>query len=1028
MQKDSTMMTIRKIIWISLLFILILTIIRIFWITLQVPPEHKAILQGQLDMQDWDFAHTRAITLDGEWEFYPHALLVHPLPDQQPDLIQVPGAWHSALGSPEQTNYGSGTYRLRIKLDPNQKDTYGIRIPYIGTSFALYVNGNLLAQSGQPSLSKETYIPHVLPTTVFFTVAGTEMDIVLQVSNYVHPGKGGIINSIKFGSAAAIDSEVSFTTSMQFMVAVILGMHALYAVILYLLSTREKALIYFALLVLSAMIMTVLADDRILLNWISLSYDWFTTCVYLSLLGIAVFLLQFIRHLLPEYTGIRAFRWVSWIYAITAIWFLVVPTDLSLRALPLLTLLYAIPFPLTVFLLIRAVAKNREDSIFILLGGIAITLNVLWGMIKSSLPVHVDFYPIDFLTTFLFFSTFWFKRYFHTAAESQRLAAELLAADKKKDEFLANTSHELRNPLHGMLNIAQTVIESKNSTLSQKDAQHLDVLISIGKRMSHTLNDLLDLTLLKEKGIRLNLQSVQVQSVATGVFDMLAFTLKGKPVRFENKIPAAFPPVLADENRMIQILFNLLHNAVKFTEEGSITLWAETRDGMAVIHVADTGIGIDEEAQKRIFYPYEQSASNAAEAKGGIGLGLSICKHLVELHGGRLTVSSTLGKGSVFSFSLPLADVDATVLPEPVAKREEPRSVSPANAFAAASAERLLPDLREQEDKLKILLVDDDPMNLHITQELLSADRYDIVTAASGEEALSYLDRGEWDLVIADVMMPHMSGYELTRNIRERFSISELPVLLLTARTRVEDIEAGFLSGANDYVTKPMDVLELRARVKALTELKQSVRDRLRIEAAFMQAQIQPHFLFNTLNAISALSHLDLKRMNDLLEEFGNYLRSSFDFHNLDRQVPLSQELELVRSYLFIEQERFGNRLQVIWNVEPELSIFLPPLSIQPLVENAVRHGLLSRKQGGTLAIRAVNKEHFVEISVIDDGCGMDENTLLRNRGNSPATSGGIGLRNTDRRLRQLYGEGLHIESKLGEGTTVRFLIPKESS
>src|SRR5690625_7730878 len=119
----------------------------------------------------------------------------------------------------------------------------------------------------------------------------------------------------------------------------------------------------------------------------------------------------------------------------------------------------------------------------------------------------------------------------------------------------------------------------------------------------------------------------------------------------------------------------------------------------------------------------------------------------------------------------------------------------------------------------------------------------------SGSKALALLDLQEWDLVISDVMMQHMSGYELTRTIRERFTMTELPILLLTARSQSIDIEKGFLSGANDYVIKPVDALEIRSRVRVLTEVKRSAREQLQMEAAWLQAQIQPHFLFNTLNA-----------------------------------------------------------------------------------------------------------------------------------------------------------------------------------
>lgn len=148
----------------------------------------------------------------------------------------------------------------------------------------------------------------------------------------------------------------------------------------------------------------------------------------------------------------------------------------------------------------------------------------------------------------------------------------------------------------------------------------------------------------------------------------------------------------------------------------------------------------------------------------------------------------------------------------------------------------------------------------------------------------------EWDLVISDVMMPQMSGYELTQIIRQRFSMTELPVLLLTARSQPADIENGFLSGTNDYVTKPVDALELRSRVHALTSVKQSMHERLRMEAAWLQAQIQPHFLFNALNTVIALSQIDVNRMNKVLEAFSRLLRGKFQFDNINEFAPIEKK------------------------------------------------------------------------------------------------------------------------------------------
>ena len=394
---------------------------------------------------------------------------------------------------------------------------------------------------------------------------------------------------------------------------------------------------------------------------------------------------------------------------------------------------------------------------------------------------------------------------------------------------------------------------------------------------------------------------------------MLRFMKEGKNIEFVHNIPESFPNVEADKNRLIQILFNLVHNAVKYSNEGKIIVFAEEKDGMAAIYVKDSGIGMDQQTLKTLFQPYEQGDSGMTAMGGGIGLGLSICKQLVELHGGTISVKTALNEGSTFIFTLPIAH-----------KLAKEVNQQPVFMEVAAGIMDTETEVSMNTERSRILVVDDDSVNVMIYKQILSPEQYDVVTCTSGKEALDILNKGRFDLVISDVMMPYMSGYELTRKIREWFSISELPILLLTARSQPEDVQAGFNAGANDYVTKPVDKSVLNARVQALTSIKKSINERIQMEAAWLQAQIQPHFLFNTLNTIAALSEINPTKMLTLLHEFGNYLRASFHTRNLEKIVPLKDELELVRSYLYIEQERFKERLTVEWEIEEGLISFSP--------------------------------------------------------------------------------------------------------
>jgi sensor histidine kinase YesM len=271
-------------------------------------------------------------------------------------------------------------------------------------------------------------------------------------------------------------------------------------------------------------------------------------------------------------------------------------------------------------------------------------------------------------------------------------------------------------------------------------------------------------------------------------------------------------------------------------------------------------------------------------------------------------------------------------------------------------------------------------------------------------------------------MMPEMSGYEVCQRIREDRPVFELPVLILTAKASTEDIVMGFKAGANDYLPKPYEAEELLARVGTLVNLKTSVDKVMETETALLQAQIKPHFLFNTLNAISFFCDSDPTRAQRLIDDFSNYLRQCFDFRSLDAFSPVERELAFVNSYVEIQKARFSDQLQVRFNIDESIKISLPVLSIQPLVENAITHGLRKKGGIGSVTISVTKVAEGVLVAVEDDGQGISkdklDNLLSSNSGR------GIGLWNINRRLSKLYGNGLFIDSHPGRGTKVSYIIP----
>ena len=391
---------------------------------------------------------------------------------------------------------------------------------------------------------------------------------------------------------------------------------------------------------------------------------------------------------------------------------------------------------------------------------------------------------------------------------NEDINAELLRADKVKDAFLANISHELKTPLHGIIGIAESLVDGVAGHLPEQAHRNIQLINASGRRLTALVNDILDFSKLKEHDIALILKPLDLKTLVDVVLELSSPLVARDKVTLSNAIPADLCAAEADENRLQQILLNLIGNAIKFTKAGEIKITAQSIGGVIELCVSDTGIGIAEDKQQHIFQSFEQADTTIAREYGGTGLGLSITKNLVELHGGSLRVESNEGQGSRFFFTVPVSAGEKqsiSVLHEPLARTrdiDEPET--------------------EQSDcgsDHTILIVDDEPINLTVLANHLSMANYRVIKANNGEEAIALFDKENPDLVLLDVMMPKMSGYEVCRKLRERAPINRLPIMMLTAKDQSQDLVKGFSNGANDYISKPFTKKELLSRIKTQLEL-----------------------------------------------------------------------------------------------------------------------------------------------------------------------------------------------------------------
>ncbi|MEG3922885.1 ATP-binding protein [Microcoleus sp. T3_A4] len=483
-----------------------------------------------------------------------------------------------------------------------------------------------------------------------------------------------------------------------------------------------------------------------------------------------------------------------------------------------------------------------------------------------------------------------------TALETKNI--ELQRLDKLKDEFLANTSHELRTPLNGIIGIAESLIDGATGQLPDLTNFNLALITSSGKRLSSLINDLLDFSQLKHKKLELQIKSIGLREIVSVIITLSQPLVGKKNLQLINSVAPELPPIAADENRLQQILYNLIGNAIKFTESGRVEISAELVTGKAqsplnfqlAITVSDTGIGIPEDKLERIFESFEQADGSTAREYGGTGLGLTVAQQLVELHGGKIWVCSTVGVGSQFIFTLPVSESQPDVSSlQPLLSENSPIFITPELGRKSSLINSPISDNSDllETEKIKVLVVDDEPINIQVIINSLSIENYEITQASNGLEAVNLIESGfKPDLILLDVMMPQMTGYEVCREVRKKYSPLEMPILMLTAKNLTTDLVEAFNLEANDYVTKPFIKKELLARINTQIRLA-------KLNAAY--GRFVPHDFLNLLEKPSIIEvKLGENQERDMTVLFAD-IRS---FTALSEQMTPPENFAFINTYL----------------------------------------------------------------------------------------------------------------------------------
>lgn len=1000
------------------LAIMLIVAINIYKINFDIEEGKYPAEEGILDLQSWNMLDDKIIDLHGQWEFY-SGVLIQPSEDfnqYQKQYVDVPGTWESYLKDDGLKN-GSGTYRLTIKVPKD--DLYGIKAKTIRLANRIYLNGEEATNAGNPSVDRK----HFESESKYNIGAGNslnkEIELIVHVTS-LDFRSGGIIRPIELGLLKSIITKSNKALALDALVVSICLFLALYFLVIYFQRNKGYYLAYFSGSNFFMAIYLSTMNEQIL----RLMFDYNHLTRYkiqiFTMIMVTICFLRFIHYFFIDYSNKKSINIITGLLLSTLLFIFNNPSNqrsLLIGTIQnIVTIFMLVAYTYIFYILIKAIYKkaNSLGYVFVISASmlsywILLILKTFWEIDMRNLPVML----ISLIM--LGVAALMSDRLQLDFQEANDLSEKLIRDDSLKDEFLVKASHGLKIPLQAIVNATRSLLEGEKGSMNIKQQEGLFLIDHEAKRLVRLTDNLQDASLIKQGKIKLRLTSVDSYTIVEDILEEIKMLVPyNEGIKLKNLIPKDFPALKADLDKFRQIIYEITHNAIKYTRFGEIVISGSVVNEQAKIQIKDTGMGIKEKYIEEVFDIFYQN-NHEDGLNQGLGLGLSIVKQLVEIQNGKIELDSIYGKGTIFKITLPLFD---TSKEEVITNDDEIIRSTYLELSSTIDGEK-----HRQLDNPTILIIDDEKLNQKILTDILNELKYNIIIANSGKESLNIIKNKKIDLIILDFILPDMTGGQLCNMIREEYSIIELPILILTASRRAMDFISAFDYGANDFQRKPIDPEELKSRIQSLLLIKISAEQSLEKEFQYFYSQISPHFLYNTLNSIIGLSYKDSDKTRKALNNLSIYFRGKLDIHREKGLVSLESELELIRAYLEIEEMRYGERLEIEYDIEEGLNALIPPLTLQPIVENSVHHGTAQKDSGGKVKVIAKNESNgFISITIEDNGKGM---TLEKQEELLTGDNKGIGFKNVMERIKILKGAKLTLESKIGEGTKVKIIIPE---
>ena len=659
-------------------------------------------------------------------------------------------------------------------------------------------------------------------------------------------------------------------------------------------------------------------------------------------------------------------------------------------------------------------------------------------------------------------------------------ADKLREMDRIKSRFFGNISHEFRTPLTLTIGPLENAITGVYGPVSPKLEKQLELMLRNSRRLLRLINQLLDLSKLESGQMSLRPRIGDIEALVEGVVLSFSAFAESENIRLDLNTEDVSGDVVYDTDAIEKVLFNLLSNAVKFTPAGGTVTVNMANDvhkirdtirEVVAIRVSDTGIGIPASHLPHIFDRFHQVDGSVSRVQEGTGIGLALVRELVELHGGEISVESVLNEGSTFTVFLRKGIDHLGKLDESPFSDENEISYGPMvemAVFDEEGAERYAPRASDDDERRPTVLVVDDSRDVRRYVVDCLSDRFDIVTATDGLDALSKVRKNQPDMILSDVMMPKMDGYALCRAVKSDEQLAHIPVVMLTSKASVDDRIEGLEAGSDDYLSKPFNARELRTRIdnllrsrrqtNELHELNRTLsenNDALR-EASELKTQllsIASHDMKNPLTAIREFAKIvkseigtnsHLNELLDLIYSSSNEMlvlvTQLLDSAALEggqlqldlRPVDVSHVAEIVTLRNRAQANAKGQKL-TFRPARDEAVVLGDMVRLQEAMDNVVSNAIKYSPFDKPIEVLVERVESNVRFTVRDEGPGLTKDDRKRLFGRfqrlsaqptGGESSNGLGL-SIVKQIVELHGGTVVVESNPGQGAT--FILEFES-